>query len=116
DVISKYKIIDAAMMLVGGFAMGDIAATSGEDLKKQFTLNFETAYFTARPLFTHMMENNFGKLIFVGARPALDATAGKSMIAYSLSKSLVIKLAEILNAAAKGKNVTATVFVPSTID
>src|SRR5438046_742828 len=40
DVISKYKIIDAAMMLVGGFAMGDIAATSGEDLKKQYSLNF----------------------------------------------------------------------------
>lgn len=116
DLISKYVNLDAAMMLVGGFAMGDIGATAGEDLKKQYSLNFETAYFTARPLFTHMMENNFGRLIFVGARPALDATAGKSMIAYALSKSLLFKLAEFLNAAAKGKNVSATVFVPSTID
>src|SRR5205814_1377714 len=101
DVISKYKTIDAAMMLVGGFAMGDIAATGGDDLKKQYSLNFETAYFTARPLFTHMIQNNFGRLIFAGARPALDATAGKNMIAYALSKSLLFKLAEFLNAAAK---------------
>ncbi|HYV91063.1 MAG TPA: SDR family NAD(P)-dependent oxidoreductase [Chitinophagales bacterium] len=115
-VISKYQRVDAALMLVGGFAMGDIAVTAGEDLKKQYSLNFETAYFIARPLFTHMMENNFGRLIFVGARPALDATSGKNMIAYALSKSLLFKLVEFLNAAAKGKNVTATVFVPSTID
>lgn len=116
NMISKYKRIDSALMLVGGFAMGDIAATGGDDLKKQYSLNFETAYFVARPLFTHMMQNNFGRLIFVGARPALDTTAGKSMIAYAFSKSLIFKLAEILNATAKGKNVTATVFVPSTID
>lgn len=116
DLISKYGNIDAALMLVGGFAMGDISATSGDDLKKQYSLNFETAYFTARPFFTHMMQNNFGRLIFVGARPALDASAGKSMVAYALSKSLLFKLAEFLNASAKGKNVTATVFVPSTID
>jgi len=114
--ISKYKTIEAGLLLVGGFTMGDIGNTSADDLKKQFTLNFETAYNMARPLFTHMMENNFGRLIFVGARPALDSIAGKNMIAYSLSKSLVLKLAELLNAAAKGKNVAATVFVASTID
>ena len=38
------------------------------------------------------------------------------MIAYALSKSLVFKLAEFLNEDAKGKNVTATVVVPSTLD
>lgn len=115
-MISKYGNVAAAMMLVGGFAMGDIGITKGEDLRKQYSLNFETAYFTARPLFAHMMQNNFGRLIFVGARPALDPSAGKNMIGYALSKSLLFKLAEFLNAAAKGKDVTATVFVPSTID
>jgi len=38
------------------------------------------------------------------------------LIAYSLSKSLLFKLAEYVNEEAKGKNVTATVVVPSTID
>jgi NAD(P)-dependent dehydrogenase (short-subunit alcohol dehydrogenase family) len=38
------------------------------------------------------------------------------MIAYGLSKSLLFKLADYLNAEAKGKNVTVTVVAPSTLD
>ncbi len=114
--IAKYETIDAGLMLAGGFAAGDIAKTSYADLQKMLTLNFETAYHVARLLFEHMKQHDYGRLIFVGARPALEASAGKNMVAYALSKSLVIKLAELLNADARGKNVTATVVIPSTID
>lgn len=108
--------IDAAFMLAGGFAMGNIASTNTEAFHQQLSLNFETAYHVARPLLSHLLENNFGRLVFVGSRPALVASAGKEMIAYGLSKSLLFKLAEYINAESKGKNVTATVLVPSTID
>src|SRR4051812_24968972 len=37
--ISLYKQIDAALMLVGGFAAGDIHATGGAELQKQYSLN-----------------------------------------------------------------------------
>ena len=37
--IEKYRVIDAALLLVGGFAMGDLVGTSGEDLHKQIALN-----------------------------------------------------------------------------
>jgi NAD(P)-dependent dehydrogenase (short-subunit alcohol dehydrogenase family) len=63
-----------------------------------------------------MMEQGYGRLVFVGARPALVAAQGKGLIAYGLSKSLLFKLAEYLNAEAKGKNVVCSVIVPSTID
>ena len=116
NTISKYNTVEAALMLAGGFAAGDIAKTTSVDLLKMLTLNFETAYHVARPLFEHMKQHNVGRLVFVGARPALEASAGKNMVAYALSKSMVIKLAELLNADAKGKNVTATVVIPSTID
>jgi NAD(P)-dependent dehydrogenase (short-subunit alcohol dehydrogenase family) len=115
-IIDQHKTIDGALLLVGGFAMGDIAATKSEDVKKQISLNFDTAYHITRPLFRHMMEQNKGKIIFIGARPALQASAGKNLIAYGLSKSLLFKLAEYLNAEAKGKNVTVSVVAPSTID
>ena len=115
-VIAKYKTVDAALMLVGGFAMGNVAATTSADIQKQFSLNFETAYHVARPLFQHMMENGNGRLVFIGARPALEATQGMNLVAYGLSKSLLFKLAEYLNAEAKGKNVVATVVAPSTLD
>jgi NAD(P)-dependent dehydrogenase (short-subunit alcohol dehydrogenase family) len=115
-VIDKYKKVDAALLLVGGFAAGDIAVTKLDDIKKQISLNFDTAYNVTRPLYKHMLQNNSGKIVFIGARPALKATQGKGLIAYALSKSLLFRLAEFLNADAKGKNVTATVVAPSTLD
>jgi NAD(P)-dependent dehydrogenase (short-subunit alcohol dehydrogenase family) len=115
-IIDQHKTIDGALLLVGGFAMGDIAATQSEDVKRQISLNFDTAYHVTRPLFQHMMDQNNGKIIFIGARPALQASAGKNLIAYGLSKSLLFKLAEYLNEEAKGKNVTVSVVAPSTID
>jgi NAD(P)-dependent dehydrogenase (short-subunit alcohol dehydrogenase family) len=114
--IEKYKTIDGALLLVGGFAMGDINATSVKDIQQQIALNFETAYHVAQPVFQHMLGNSNGRLVFIGARPALEPSQGKGLLAYGLSKSLLFKLAEYLNAAAKGKNVTATVVAPSTLD
>jgi NAD(P)-dependent dehydrogenase (short-subunit alcohol dehydrogenase family) len=116
EAVAKYEKIDGALMLAGGFAMGNISATSGDDIKKMYILNFETAYFLARPLFQEMIQNGYGRLIFIGARPALKAEQGKNTLAYALTKSLLFELADLLNAEAKGKNVVASVVVPSTID
>ena len=116
NMIRKYTVIDAALLLVGGFTMGDIENTTGDDLHKQISLNFETAFYVTKPLFGHMMNNKKGNIVFIGARPALNAAQGKDLIAYGLSKSLLFKLAEYLNEAAKGKSVSISVVVPSTLD
>jgi NAD(P)-dependent dehydrogenase (short-subunit alcohol dehydrogenase family) len=116
SAIERNGGIAAALMLVGGFAMGNIAATKSEDIKKQISLNFDTAYNITQPLFQHMLANNYGRLVFIGARPALQAKDGKNLIAYGLSKSLLFKLADYLNEEARGKNVATSVVVPSTID
>ncbi len=108
--------LSAAVLLVGGFAMGSIADTDGAAIDKQIALNFKTAYHTVRPLMTHFERRGGGQIILVGARPALDPTAGQGMVAYSLGKSLVFQLAEIINAAGKSKHISASVLVPSTID
>ena len=82
-----------------------------------FALNFDTAYFVARPVFEQMLKQpNGGKIILIGSRPGLNPKDGKGSLAYALSKSLIFRLAEILNAEGSAKNVTASVIVPSTID
>jgi NAD(P)-dependent dehydrogenase (short-subunit alcohol dehydrogenase family) len=116
DVVKKNGQIDSALLLVGGFAMGNIERTDGASLKKMYSLNFETAYFMARPVFLQMQKQKAGRIIFVGSRPSLDAKAGKNMLAYALSKSLLFKLAEYLNAEGAPHNIVASVIVPSTID
>ena len=113
----QHPVIDAALLLVGGFAMGSLAETDGKALEKMYRLNFLTAYFMAQPLFEQMLSQpGGGKIVFIGARPALLPEAGQHMVAYSLSKSLIFKLSELMNAAGKDKNVQTTVIVPSTID
>lgn len=116
DSVLQSGTIDAAFLLAGGFAMGSIEDSAVTDIKKMIDLNFFTTYSISRRLFVSMQEKGYGRLVFVGARPALDPGAGKNMAAYAISKSMIFRLAEIMNAEAKDKDVTASVIVPSTID
>ncbi len=116
SVIDKHGAVAAGILLVGGFRMGGIDTTTSSQVEQQIALNFTTAYHVARPLFQHMMSEKSGRLIFIGARPAIEPMQGKNLVAYGLSKSMLFTLAEFLNAEAKGTNVTATVVAPSTLD
>ena len=115
-VIVKYGNVDAAVLTVGGFAMGEIESTSAADILKQYKLNFETAYHVARPVFVQMVKQRSGRIFMAGSKPGLDAKNGKGMVAYGLGKSLIFRLAELMNEEAKGTNVVTAVLVPSTID
>jgi NAD(P)-dependent dehydrogenase (short-subunit alcohol dehydrogenase family) len=116
DIISKYGSVDAVVLTVGGFAMGKIADTKTADISKQYKLNFETAYNVARPVFVQMMQQNSGRIFIIGSKPGLSAANGKGMVAYGLGKSLIFRLAELMNDEAKGYNVVTSVVVPSTIE
>lgn len=116
-IIAEKKHIDATLVLVGGFAMGNLKNTDGHTLKKMINLNFDSAYFTCRPVFNQMLhQTEGGRLILVGARPALQPHDGKNMVAYALSKSLIFRLAELLNAEGASRHVVTSVIVPSTLD
>ena len=116
SVISKYGSVDAAVLTVGGFAMGSVAETKTSDIGKQYKLNFETAYNVARPVFVQMMKQSSGRIFIIGSKPGLSSVNSKGMVAYGLAKSLIFRLAELMNAEAKGANVVTSVVVPSTID
>lgn len=115
-VIEEYKTIDAAILTVGGFAMGKLLETKITDIQKQLQLNFETTFNLARPVFEHMMKQGRGNIFLTGARTGSDMRWSKGAVAYGLSKSLVFRLAELMNEEAKGKDVITTVISPSTID
>jgi NAD(P)-dependent dehydrogenase (short-subunit alcohol dehydrogenase family) len=115
-LIEKNKTIDVAVLTVGGFAMGKIADTSAADILHQYKLNFETAYHVAQPVFQQMMKQGSGRIFLVGSRPGIDMHNSKGMVAYGMAKSLLFRLAELLNDEGKGHNVVTNVVVPSTID
>ena len=116
-VAKRHGPIDVALLLVGGFAAGGLATTDGAQIKKMIALNFETAYYCARPIFLQMTkQSGGGRIVLVGSKPALEPNTGKNVLAYSLSKSMLFTLAEILNAEGQEKNIVTSVIVPSTID
>ncbi|MCB0608693.1 MAG: SDR family NAD(P)-dependent oxidoreductase [Lewinellaceae bacterium] len=108
--------IGAAVLLVGGFAMGALAETDGAAIQKMIRLNFETAYHVVRALTPHFEQNGGGQFILIGSRPAFTPADGQHMVAYALSKSLVFRLSEIINETGKGKGISSAVVVPGTID
>ena len=116
SVISRYGQVDAAILTVGGFAMGHIVETSSADILEQYKLNFETTYNIARPVFSQMVKQNGGRIFLIGSRPGLDAKNARGMVAYGLAKSLIFRLAELMNDEGKTSNVVTSVIIPSTID
>ena len=116
EVVARGADLRAGILLVGGFQMGGLADTDLAALDKMFKLNFQTAFSIAKALFEHFEKIGGGQIFLIGARPALQPADGKNALAYALSKSLIFRLAEIINETGKEKNVRATVIVPSTID
>lgn len=116
QAIQKFGTIDAAVLTVGGFAMGNLNNTDTKVVEKFLKLNFETAYNLARPLAQHMASMQKGKIFFIGSGQGLDTKTGKDVVAYSLSKSLLFQLANIINAEKNKTGVQAFVVVPSIID
>jgi NAD(P)-dependent dehydrogenase (short-subunit alcohol dehydrogenase family) len=108
--------IDAAVLLVGGFAMNDINATTSEQLEKMMRLNVFTAYNILQPMHQLMSENGGGHFSLVGARPALVPADAKGALAYALSKGVLFQLADIINSTTADSNISAHVVVPSIID
>lgn len=116
SVISRHATIDVAVLTVGGFEMNDIAHTNSSAIAKQIQLNFETAYNVARPVFAQMLKQGRGRIFLIGSKAGLDMKNSKGMVAYGLSKSLLFRLAELMNDEAVGTGVKTVVIVPSTID
>ena len=101
-IINKQGQVDAAVLTVGGFAMGDIAGTSFWDILKQYKLNFETAYHVARPVFAQMMKQGYGRNFIIGSRPGLDMKNSKGMVAYGWESHWFFAWQNLMNEEAKG--------------
>ncbi len=112
----KHGRIDVAILTVGGFTTGSISETRTSDITRQYKLNFETTYNVARPVFNQMMRQKAGRIFMVGSRAGSSMMNSKGTTAYGLSKSLIFRLAELMNEEAKGQSVVTSVIVPSLID
>ena len=112
----QYSEVDALALLVGGFVSGALEETLQKDLEKMFTLNFYSAFHLVKGFLPIMKKQQKGTFLFVGARPALQPADAQGVLAYAMSKKLVITLAEIIGEETKETSIRSHIFVPSIID
>ncbi len=109
--------ISFAALIVGGFDMGGLAETTLQQLRKMISLNFESTFNMAKVLFNKMKhQGKGGRIVMIGAKPALNPSMGTFSFSYTLSKTLVHHFAEMLNAEGNQYGIVASVVVPSIID
>lgn len=116
DIVANGNAIDVLVATAGGFASGNLAKTDSQTIQSQIQLNFITAYTITQAVFLQMQQQDFGRIFLTAARNGIQMRDTKGAVAYGLSKSLIFRLAELLNAEAKSTDIVTSVIVPSTID
>ena len=100
--------------LAGGFAPGSLLDTSDETWSKMLDLNLTAAFFTIRETLAVMDRNAPGRIIVIGSDAARTKAAGS--VAYTVSKSALNTLIEVLAKELKGTRITANVLMPTALD
>ncbi len=116
ELVGRHPELRTAVLLVGGFAMGNIHETDLSMIQEMIRLNFETTYHVVRALLPHFEKNGGGQFILIGSKAGLSGKDSTSTVAYGLSKTMVMYLAELINGQGRHKGIKASVVVPSIID
>lgn len=106
--------VDAAVHLVGGFAMGPIDETSLDTFVGQLNLNAVTAFLVVKHAVRRMKLGGYGRIVTVGSRAAVSPTP--QMAAYAASKAAVIALTQTVAEETRDLDITANCVLPSVID
>lgn len=115
NVVKQEKRIDYLVNTVGGFhPKRFVDATDTELIQKQLLLNFYTAFWFTKYSLNYFKINNFGRVVSIGAKPAIEPTAGK--FAYSFSKQGVVNLMQTLALEYPEQDMTFNTIIPSIID
>lgn len=115
-VISSKGTIDLAILLVGMYAPGDVDKTTSADVEKMMRVNFYSAVHFVNSLLPHFKSAGRGKFIFIGAKGAMHTTPASHNVAYALSKQALYSYADMINKTRNSNNVSAHIFLPTTID
>jgi len=76
QAVDTFKRIDILANIVGGYSAGQpIADMSTEMFDHMLTLNFKSMFFCTREVLSYMIPQKYGKIISVGAKPAMDWSA-----------------------------------------
>jgi NAD(P)-dependent dehydrogenase (short-subunit alcohol dehydrogenase family) len=115
DVVAQLGRIDTLVHVVGGFAGGkSVADTDDATLDQMLDLNYRSAFFMARAVLPHMLQQGSGRILAVASRQA--AEPGAMVVAYSASKAALVALVRAIALENKDRGISANTVLPGTMD
>ena len=116
-VISKFGKVDILVNIVGAYKGGDdIAHTKLSDWDMMMNVNLKSAFLCSKHALPHMISKNYGKIVNISARPAVERRFRPKSGAYAISKAGVAVLTETIAEEVKKLNINVNAVMPSTID
>jgi NAD(P)-dependent dehydrogenase (short-subunit alcohol dehydrogenase family) len=107
--------VHALVHLAGGFAAsGPVADSDIAAWTRQFTINFTTAYVTARA-FLPLLRATKGSIVFFGSEAALPGARVAGIAAYAVAKTAVLTLAQAIAQEERDNGVRANALAPAAI-
>ncbi len=115
ELLREFGRIDILVNTVGGYRAGaPLHQTPLDTLDFMLNLNARSVFVSCQAFIPSMIENNYGKIVNVSARPGLIGV--RNAAAYSASKSAVIRLTESMSSELKHKGINVNCVLPGTID
>jgi len=115
SVAEGFGGINVLATLVGGWLGGkDVEETDDVRFERMIDLNLRTSFNAARAAIPHLRQAQWGRIIMIGSRSALEPTPGQAM--YNVAKAGVIALARTIAEEVGDANITSNVVLPSLID
>lgn len=116
-VRKQHGRIDILVNIVGAYEGGkEIWNTSLEEWDNMMNVNLRSAFLCCRAVLPMMIERNYGKIVNIAARPALEKRYRARSGAYSISKAGVLALTETIAEEVKKLDINVNAVLPSTID
>jgi len=116
-VLQQQGRVDVLLNIVGGYRGGaDIANTSVSDWDFMMDLNLKSVFLCSKAVLPYMMRQNYGKIVNVASRTAVEKRYRSKSGAYAVSKAGVIVLTETIAEEVRKYDINVNCVMPSTID
>ncbi|HEY3420113.1 MAG TPA: SDR family NAD(P)-dependent oxidoreductase [Methanomassiliicoccales archaeon] len=116
-VRQQHGRVDILINNVGAYSGGkEIWNTPVKEWDDMLIVNLRSAFLCCRAALPMMVEQNYGKIVNIAARPALEKRYRAKSGAYSVSKAGVLVLTETIAEEVRKLDINVNAVLPSTID
>lgn len=112
--VEIFDKVDLLVNVVGGFMSSSLVDTDLDTWNKMMDMNLKSTFVCSKAVLPGMIEQDYGRIVNIAARPALHGYGGVS--AYGASKAGVINLTESMADEVKEHNINVNAIIPGTMD